>query len=131
MVHKFNKRKQPEEIDLEFYRRTKTVPLAWQVYGEHRIGNVWLPLAQQRQSKEDAEKDMSVLKYSITTKVPPLIKKMKLVQVPASEGEMSQRRLFKKLGLKGTKKGAIESVYGTIAEFRWGGGLPPRLLGLH
>jgi hypothetical protein len=124
------KRKQPEEFDLDFYRRTKTVPLAWQVYGKHKIGNVWIPLAQQRQSKEDAEKDKRMLRFSITTKIPPLIKETKIVQVPASESEMSQRRFFKKVGLKGGAKGFVESVGGTIAESRWGGALPPRLLGL-
>ena len=129
-MHKFNKRKQPEEVDLEFYRRTKTVPLAWQVYGKHKIGNIWLAVAQQRQSKEDAQKDMKMLKYSITTKVPPMFKEFKLIQVPASESEMSQRKLFKKLHLKGTTKGAIESVYGTIAESKWGGSIPMKFLGV-
>ena len=130
MVHRFN-RKQPEEIDLEFYRRTKTVPLAWQVYGKHKIGNIWTALAQQRKSKEDALKDMKMLKYSLTTKIPPLIKEMKLVQVPASESEMSQRRLLEKLKLKGIKRGAVESFIGTIEESKFFGGIPSaRMLGL-
>ncbi|MEM4271382.1 MAG: hypothetical protein QXO70_04810 [Candidatus Pacearchaeota archaeon] len=123
-LHKFNKRKQTEEFDPEFYRRTKTVPLAWQVYGKHKIGDIWLPLSQQRKTKEDAEKDLRMLRYSVTTKIPPLFKEIKLIQVPASPSEMSQRKLFKKLRLKGTKKGTVESIYGTIAESKWGGTIP-------
>ena len=123
-MHRFNKRKQPEEIDLGFYKRTHIVPLAWQVYGKHRLGNFWFPVSQQRQSKEYAESDMKLLKYA--TKLPPLIfaKELKILQVPASESEMEQRELFKKLHLKGLKKGAIESVYGTLTELKCYGAFP-------
>jgi len=129
MVHA-HKRRQPEELGLDYYRRTKTVPLAWQVYGKHKIGNTWMALSQQRQSKDDAEKDKKMLKYSVTTQVPPLFKEFKIIQVPASKSEISQRKFFKKVGLKGTAKGFVESVGGTIAETKWGGSIPAQWIGL-
>ncbi len=121
MVHKFN-RKKPEEVDLEFYYRTKTIPMAWQVFGKSRVSNEWLPVVQQRKFKEDAEKDLKQAKWNIALK--PVYKDYKLLLVPASKMEIRERKLLKGLEKRRTLRGAIESPVGFLAEQKYWGKIP-------
>jgi hypothetical protein len=121
MVHTFN-RKKPEEVDLEFYRRTRTVPLAWQVFGKFRATDQWFVVSQQRKFKEDAEKDLKQARWNIPLK--PVYKDYKLLLVPASKTEMSERKILKGLEKKRTLRGAIESPVGFLAESKYFGRIP-------
>jgi predicted ABC-class ATPase len=121
MSHKFN-RKKAEEVDLEFYRRTKTIPMAWQVFGKLRTTNDWLPVVQQRKFREDAEKDLKQSKWNIPLK--PIYKEYKMLLVPASKTEMSERKLLKGLEKRKTLRGAIESPIGFLAEQKYWGRIP-------
>jgi hypothetical protein len=121
MVHTFN-RKKPEEVDLEFYRRTKTIPMAWQVFGKLRTTGDWLPVLQQRKFREDAEKDLTQAKWNIPLK--PVYKEYKLLVVPATSMEMTERKLLKGLEKRKILRGAIESPIGFLAEQKYWGRIP-------
>jgi len=121
MVHTFN-RKKPEELDLEFYYRTKTIPMAWQVFGKLRTSDNWLPVVQQRKFREDAEKDLKQARWNIPLK--PVYKDYKLLLVPATPTEMTERKLLKGLEKRRTLRGAIESPIGFLAEQKYWGRIP-------
>ena len=116
MVHK--NRRRPEEM-LDLYRKSQHVPVAWQLFVKDRVTNQWHPLGQQRKYQTDAEKDRNNIFVGLNPIARAEFKEFKVIQVPASPGELWQRRVLRTLQKYPTLRGFAESFVG-VAEFKVG-----------
>jgi hypothetical protein len=112
-----HKRRKKKEEMLELYRKSKKVPVSWQLYAKSRIDNEWHPLGQQHKYRKDAETDKKNIFIGLNPATRATFKEFKVVQTPATSNELTQRRLLKTLEKHPGVRGFLENFVG-VTEFK-------------